>query len=539
LDGADRGRFSNPTSLSPSLPVHPSSGRRRSQWALLAGVALAMAACGGEAPPPAAPAGPVAVAVTTPPPAPPDPLGPRPIPPASPAYVPPKATVFTTKTGLTVWLLERHTLPYVALTLTVPSGASLAPPVHPGLALVTADMLDEGAGSRGAIELSRAIDALGANLETTANSDESRVSLSVLKKNLAPAFAIFSDVIARPRWEAAEWKRLHDIIVGELTERQSEPNEVARVVIRSVLFGATHPYGHPVDGTLASAKAWTLEGAQKLYKTQWRPDRATLVAVGDTTQAELTQLLDKNLATWTAPPKTPAPPPITPPPPTGPWPKLVLVDRPDAPQSVVAVVRPGMAASDPTEPAAQRANIALGGVFTSRLNQDLREERGISYGASSRLGVNRGVGSFVAMASVVTDKTTDALKALLGDVDAYAKNGMTDAEVDKTRSQSRADVVESFERIDKIASDLATDAALGLGPDYEAMAAQQKDAAQKPALDALARDHFDPSRAVVVVVGPRAQLEGPLGALGYKDFEVRDAEGNLPKPPPAPKKPTP
>jgi zinc protease len=494
---------------------------------------LGLVACAAEAPPPQVATRVVLPAPATPPP-PPDPLGPMPVVAAAPAYVPPVPEVFTTKNGVTVWLLERHTLPYVAVTLTVPSGSSSDPKDAGGLTMVTAEMLNEGAGTRGAIELSRAIDALGASLETNANSDESRVSLNVLKKNLAPAFAIFSDVVARPRFEPGEWKRLHEIVTNELVERQSDPEEVAKVTLRTVLYGPDHPYGHPVEGTLASAKRWTLADVQHAYAAAWRPDRAVLVVVGDVTRAELTGLFDASLGSWHAAPsvaRTPPPAPIAPAAPTGPWPKLVLVDRADAPQSVIALVRPGIAASDPGEPFAVRANVALGGLFTSRLNQDLREEHGYTYGATSRFGFTRGVGAFVASAAVMTDKTTDALKAMLSDVDGFARNGMTDAEVEKTRSQSRAELVETFEGVDRVAAQLALDASLGLGPDFERTNAVRKADATKPELDAAAQAHVDARGSIVLVVGPRAKLEAPLHALGYTDIQIRDTEGNLPKPP--------
>jgi predicted Zn-dependent peptidase len=177
-----------------------------------------------------------------------------------------------------------------------------------------------------------------------------------------------------------------------------------------------------------------------------------------------------------------------------------------------------------------RANIALGAAFTSRLNQDLREEHGYTYGATSRLGSTRGVGAFVATAAVITEKTTDALKAMLGDVDIFARNGLTDAEVEKTRSQSRAELVETFEGVDRVAAQLALDASLGLGPDFQQTSALRKSQATKPDLDAAVASHLDAKNALVVVVGPRAKLEAPLRALGYTDIQLRDAEGNLPKP---------
>jgi predicted Zn-dependent peptidase len=205
----------------------------------------------------------------------------------------------------------------------------------------------------------------------------------------------------------------------------------------------------------------------------------------------------------------------------------VLVDRSDAPQAVLSLARPGIAASDANEPLLERANLMLGGLFTSRLNQDLREEHGYTYGAGSRVSRTRGVGSFVASASVFTEKAADALKALVADVADYAKGGMTEAEADKTRLQSQSDRVEAFETFDHAAEHLAVDAALGLAPDYERTAALATEGASRDALTRLGAAYFDPASAIVIVVGPRAKLEEPLKAIGYGAFELRDADGKV------------
>ncbi len=165
-------------------------------------------ACGGETPAPLPPptvATASASAATPPPPA--DALGPRPDVPPPPVFVPPTPAVFTATNGITVWLLERHDVPLVACDLDVPSGASSDPKGKAGLAYATANMLNEGAGTRGALDLARAIDDLGARIDTDADADASTASLSVLKKNLAKGFALFGDVVGRPRLEAVEWYR--------------------------------------------------------------------------------------------------------------------------------------------------------------------------------------------------------------------------------------------------------------------------------------------------------------------------------------------
>jgi zinc protease len=490
----------------------------------LVALAVASTACGEGATPAKSPS-----ASANPKPPPPvalDPLGPAPRVPSPAAYAPPVPEVWKTPAGLTVWLVERHTLPYVALTLSVPTGSSADPKGKGGLAFATADMLDEGAASRGSIDLSRAIDALGATLVTGATVDTSTVSLSVLKKNLAPAFTLFADVVARPRLDASDWKRVHELEMNDLIERSSDPEEVERVVTRAVLFGIDHPYGHPVDGTASTAGAIGLGDVTAFYKSAFRPDRAALAVVGDTTKAELSSLLEQGLGSWKSPASAP-PAVVAPMAPKGPWPKLVLVDRTDAPQAVIALARPDLAVSDPNQPLLERANLALGGLFTSRLNQDLREEHGYTYGAGSRVSRTRGVGSFIASASVFTEKTADALKALVDDVADYAKGGMTEDEAEKTRLQSRGDRVEAFETFDHAAEHLAIDAALGLPADYEKASALAAEGAPRETLTKLGAQYFGPGSAVLVVVGPRAKLEAPLRAIGYASIELRDTDGRL------------
>jgi zinc protease len=490
---------------------------------------LPLACAGATAPPPALPAVAASASasqtVTAPPP-PPDPLGPRPETPLAPPYLPAAPVVATATNGITVWLFERHSVPVVSCDMALPSGASSDPKDKAGLAYATANMLDEGAGSRGAIDLARAIDDLGARIQTDANADSSFVSLTVSKRNLGGAFALFGDVVARPRFEPVEFKRVKDLWSNELMEREKDPDATARVVYRVVLFGAEHPYGHAWDGSPQSAKAVTLDDIKRFYTTAWRPDRATLVCAGDLTLEELTPLMNAAFGSWKPPTKS-LPEPVVPPPPKGPWPRLVLVDRPDAPQSVIAAVRPGIAAASPEAPALWRVNAAIGGSFTSRLNQDLRENRGYTYGARSRYSLSRGPGQVVSWANVVTDKTGDALSAMLADLKSFAEGGMAEDEALRTRSQARGDLVSVYESVESIAGHLAADASLGLPSDYQAKASQARDEADKALLDRLAKQFYDPAGAILVVVGPRGRVQPMIDKLGLPPAEIRDAEGNV------------
>jgi predicted Zn-dependent peptidase len=217
---------------------------------------------------------------------------------------------------------------------------------------------------------------------------------------------------------------------------------------------------------------------------------------------------------------------VTPPAPAGPWPRVVVVDRPGAPQSVLSVVRPGVAASNPDAAALSRANDVLGGSFSSRLNQDLREAHGYSYGAYARLSYSRGVGMAIASAGVFTPKTGDAIKAMLADMAAYAKTGPTDAEAERSRSQARSEAVEEYESVHAIAGVLAANAALGLAPDFEGDELKRRDAATRDDLARLAATYLDPAHSIVVIVGPRDVAAQAAKDSGLPAPEARDSDGN-------------
>ena len=489
---------------------------------------LVLGGCGGEdAKPPVVPQPPI---VITPPPVTTvaDPLGARPPLPPPPPFVPPVPVAYSRPNGMNVWLLERHALPIVSFQIVVPAGAASDPDGKGGLALATANMLDEGAGARGALEISRDVDRLGATLSTGAYADYAFASLTTLKKNLAPASAILGDVIAKPTFSPVEWKRVHDLWMNELKARASEPDAVANVVSLRQVFG-NDPYGHPTNGTLKSAAKVSLDDVKKFYGDSWRPDRATVVVAGDVTRAELDPLLDQMFAAW----KSGGGKGITAGTTTATVTKenangrrVVVVDRPDAPQSVIALVRRGVAASDPDAPKLVRVNTALGGSFTSRLNQDLREEHGWSYGARSRFSFTKAPGIFSAQAAVHTEHTGDALKAMIADIEALAKSGLTDEEVEKTRLIARGELVESFEGVEAAARRLARNAGVGLPPDHEPKSSIALDKATPEELKKAAAAHIDAANAVIVIVGPRAKIQPQLEAIGIKTVLASGPEGD-------------
>lgn len=489
-------------------------------------LAVLLAACGGEdtmRPPPAPPPPPPAAPASA---APADPLGPKPAIAEQPAFTPPAPTTYERPNGTKVWLLERHSLPMVSVQLVVGAGASLDEDGKAGLAMMTAGMLDEGAGKLGALDFAREVDRLGARLQTGASLDYAYARLTVLKKNFGPALSLFGDAVVRPQFSPVEWKRVHDLWKNQLKARQSEPDSVASVVVTTKVYPRTSPYGHPSDGTLASSAKVGLADVKRFYAETWRPERAHLVVVGDITRAELDAELDKAFGAWKRSPAGPAKdvvaavsakePPAR---------KVYVVDRPDAPQSVIAVARLGVSASDKASALLQRVNAALGGSFTSRLNQDLREEHGWTYGAASRFGFARLESAFVAQAAVQTEHTGDALKAMLADIEKLQREGLTAEEVAKTKSLVRAELVESYETVEAATARLGRNAGVGLAPDHDAVMSKLAIEADKAALDKVGATYLDLSDATIVIVGPKAKIEPQLKAIGLPTFITTGPEG--------------
>jgi predicted Zn-dependent peptidase len=458
--------------------------------------------------------------------APPDSIGAKPALESPKAFTPPAPEVFQAAGGSTVWLSERHTLPVVSVMIAIPKGSAADPQTKPGLAYITANMLDEGAGARGAVEISSAINDLGASIHVDVTADGSYATLTVLKKNFDRAFAILGDIVARPRFDPKEWKRVSDLWRSGLVKRADDPEDVSRVVSAAASYGPTSPYGHPPEGLLRGANAIALPDVKAFYASIWRPDQATIAIAGDISKAEATQAIAAALKGWKAP-KEPATAPIAPEGPAAKWtpPRLVIVDRPDAPQAVIAAIRAGVSASNPSAPLLDLINTALGGSFTSRLNQNLREDHGWTYGARSAFTETRGRGVFVARAAVHTEATGVALKELYNELAKMAASGLTRDEYAKVLAQDRGELVQAYEAVQSVSSRLGRLAMLGLSPTFDAQASRARQAATLKALAELA-GAVDPKPATIVVVGPKAQVEPQLKPLGLGEAELWDPEGN-------------
>lgn len=413
-----------------------------------------------------------------------------------------------------VWHLHRPQLPLVSATFLVPIGGAADPVDRPGAAWVSADMMDEGAGARGAVELSTELQDLGAELRTYAGADASFASLTVLKKRFDAAFGILADVVARPRFEPKEFTRVHGLWKDALKKRSDDPAAVASVVAQAAVYGRESPYGHPTMGWPSSADAVTLAEAKRFHAAAWRPENLVLVIAGQIERAEIEAALGKHLGAWK--PQGPAAAPAPASPPRADRPRLVVVHRPKAVQSALYVVREGVKAGAPGAAALEIVNNAVGGSFTSRLNMNLREDKGWTYGARTGFTETRGVGTFIARAAVQAEFTGPALHETLKELSTMADHGPTDAEIQKARAQDRAELVQAYETVGGASGRLAQLAALGLPPGFDAAATRERATVDRAELTRLAKAAIDPATSTIVIVGDAATIETQLADVRTK-----------------------
>ncbi len=447
-------------------------------------------------------------------------------PPAAAKAAPPKLPVpktFRLANGLTVMLDERHGLPVVSASLVLRSGSDANPPGKPGLASFTADMLDEGTAKRSAIQIADDVAQLGATLIATSGGDSSSVTIASLKKNFAAALDILADVTLRPAFapEEIERQRLHHLT--SLVQVKDDPIALARRVAAAAVFGESNPFGYLSIGTEESVKATTRADLVAFWRQHYVPANAALVVSGDVSAADLKPLAEAALGSWKAgkPPRLETPPAVTT------KARLVLVDKADAPQTALRIAKPGPARDTPDFPQLTVMNAALGGLFTSRINNNLREAKGYTYGASSVFQFHRATGMFVIGTSVRTEVTAPALAEVFKEVKAMRDKPVTREEWSRARDSQVRSLPGEFETSMSTVGSFAELFAFGLGLDYYAKLPARLNAVTPAAMQSAARKYLAPESLVVIVVGDRGKIEDGLRKLDLGKVEYRDTEARL------------
>ena len=426
--------------------------------------------------------------------------------------------------GIPVYFARRTGVPAVRVAVSFDAGAAADPVTAGGLQTLTMALLDEGTTSLNSTQIAEAQERLGAGLSSSGGIDRSQIGLYALTANLAPSLDLLADVVRNPAFDPREFERVRAQQLAGIEASLSQPQGVANAILPAKLYGTAYPYGRSFSGLgTPNSVAGLTRDAVVAFRQAWlRPDNAAIFVVGDTTLAELRPLLDARFGTWTAPagPKpvkdfsAPIPQPAAT--------RIYLADRPGAPQSVIAAGQVlANTGRDDALIVLRQANDVLGGSFLSRLNADLREAKGWSYGVGSSVRRFEQRVPYVITAPVQTDRTGDSIKALIANVRDYVgAKGTTPAELARTNDGSIRELPGQFETSDAVLAAMMQIVTLGRPDDFYERLGDRYQRMTAADLDRAARAAIDPGRLAIVVVGDAAKIRPQLAGLGLPVEDV-------------------
>jgi zinc protease len=427
----------------------------------------------------------------------------------------------TLPNGLTLILNERRGLPIVAANLVLRTGSDANPLDKPGLASFTAAMLDEGTATRNALQIADEVAQLGASLGISSSMDATTLAVRSLAKNFGSTVDLLADVTLRPSFPAQEIDRQRASRLAALVQQRDNPGQVAAQVTASALYGPQHPYGFSEIGTEAAMKGMSRADMESFWKQNFVPNNAALVVAGDISMSELKALAEKAFGGWQR--GSPAQPALGAP---GTTPaRVVIVDKPGSPQTQLRVASIGAARSSPDFRPMQVMNLALGGLFSSRINMNLREEHGYTYGANSQFSFRRAAGPFQIMSGVRTDVTAAAVDEIFKEVRGMVDKPVSVEELQKAKDSLANSLPGAFESSANAVNNFSNVFIYSLGLDYYTRYAEQVNAVTPEQALAVSKKYLVPANMVVIAVGDRAKIEPELRKLNLGPVEIRDAEG--------------
>ena len=400
-------------------------------------------------------------------------------------------------------------LPLVHVTVEVQAGSELDPVEQPGLAALTARTLDEGgAGARGPREVDLAVDDLGAELEVKYGRAGVTFELAVESSRLTAALNLLGDIVSRPRFDETELPAIRARQLDDRKHQLDDPHEIADEAFLRALYHA-HPYGHPILGTLPSIAALNARDLRAFWARHYGPRTTTVVVVGDTGQVALSSLVSSAFAGWQSQATTPTIAPAI----TANEPRLVLVDKPGATQSEVRVGHGGETWGSRDLAAVSMLEMVLGGTFTSRLVQNLREAHGYTYGITAAWDLERARGPFTVSSALRTDATRAGLAEIIKELGA-AQAPVPVAELAKCRVMIQSQFIKEWATAQGTVTLLSHLAEYGQSVDVLNRLVTDSAALTPATLAVAATTLIHPKQLLVVVVGDRKKIEPSLRTLG-------------------------
>ena len=435
----------------------------------------------------------------------------------------PVPEIFKLSNGLTVMYNYRPGLPIVSANLVFATGSSANPVDKPGLASFTANMLQQGTEARNATQIVDEAALLGTTLTSSASMDGSTVGTSALTNNFSGALDLMADIVLHPTFPPEEIERRRASRLAAFTDDRSDPNVIVTRTGVSALFGPRSPFGYDNNGNEESIKGMTREDLLNFWKTNYVPNNAALVVAGAIPVDELKTLAESKFSAWKAgeiPPSSAGDIEQT-------KAKIVIVDRPGAQQTSVRLEQMGVPRNTPDYPALEVMNSELGGLFSSRINLNLREEHGYTYGAGSFFIYRRSLGYFVTGGGIRTDATGPAVAEIFKEVHRMIDTPMTPAELSLAKDSQSRSLPGMFESSRGAAGALSEIFMYNLAPDYFQKLPDRLNAVNSEDAEAVAKKYLNPDQMILICVGDRAKIEPQLLKLDLGAIEIRDADGKV------------
>jgi zinc protease len=447
-----------------------------------------------------------------------------PKPTANPKFALPNIEKTKLSNGLEVWLVKHSELPIMTMNMVFKTGTTADPQGLNGVGDTTASLLREGTKTRSALDISNEVQSIGAQLSSGAGDDSLNVRMLTLTKHFDKALDIYADVIQNPEFPQAEVDNWRKRTLGGLIQRRDNANAISSLVYNRILYGDAHPYG--VSSSEKSVQAIKRDDLRKFYSTYYRPNNAVLIVVGDTDLKMLTPKLEAKFKDWKPGDISPVSLPNAP---MRDKATIYLVDKPGAAQSVINIGQVGVSRDNPDYFPLQVMNTLLGGAFTSRINMNLREDKGYTYGARSNFSYRRGAGPFTASSGVQTAVTKESVMEFLKEIRGVrGEIPVTQAELEYNKQSLIRSYPRNFETVDQIAGQLSSVVTYGLPDTYFNDYITRVNAVTLEDVNRVANKYLTPDKLAIVIVGDRKTIEPGLKQIeGLGDSIIYlDTEGN-------------
>ncbi len=428
--------------------------------------------------------------------------------------------------GVAIQLVGQHEVPLVQLSLVITGGSRLDHDT-PGMAAFTSRMLTEGAGSRDANALQSELAFLGAQLNASTGSDFFSISLNVPKRSLVAALDLMADVALRPTFRANDVRKQRDLLLAQILQRKDQPTQVAALAFDQLMYPVGHPYHAPASGDSTTVASLDSASVRTFYAAAFIPSRASFTVVGDISAAELTPLLAARFGAWKSGTAKLDITSVTATAVNNDKVKIYLIDKPGAAQSVIYVGAPGVDRHSPDYPALTVMNTILGGSFSSRLNSNLRETKGYTYGISSNFRWSPIPGPFAVSSSVRTNVTDSSLVEIFNELRAIRDMPLDASELSRARNYVALALPARFETNAQIAGQLVNLASFGLPLASVSELGPRLLAVTSADVQRVARQYVPIDRVTIVVVGDLAKVRAGIDALHLGDVTVLDVASVL------------